>query len=101
MLEMDGGVIWGRLVDNTHAGLDFIEVLYPPHASSTNGRRMLQHSGSEFGWLIEGELEVTVGFEVFTLRAGEAVGFDSAIPHLLANKTDQVTRGIWCVRHGY
>jgi transcriptional regulator with XRE-family HTH domain len=100
-LELDSGVIWERLVDNTGAGLDFIEIIYPPHASSTNDKRMLRHSGSEFGWLVEGELEITVGFEVFTLHAGEAVGFDSAIPHLLANKTDGVARGIWCVRHGH
>jgi len=101
VLEMDSGVLWERLVDNTGNGLDFIEIIYPPHSSSTNDQRMLRHSGFEFGWLIEGELEVTVGFEVFTLRAGEAIGFDSAVPHLLANRTDSVVRGIWCVRHGY
>jgi transcriptional regulator with XRE-family HTH domain len=101
VLEMDSGVIWERLVDNTGTGLDFIEIIYPPHSSSTNDQRMLRHSGYEFGWLIEGELEVTVGFEVFTLSAGEAIGFDSAVPHLLANRTDETVRGIWCVRHGY
>jgi transcriptional regulator with XRE-family HTH domain len=101
VLEMDSGVIWERLVDNTGTGLDFIEIIYPPHSSSTNDQRMLRHSGFEFGWLIEGELEVTVGFEVLTLRAGEAIGFDSAVPHLLANRTDAPVRGIWCVRHGY
>jgi hypothetical protein len=101
VLEMDSGVIWERLVDNTGTGLDFIEIIYPPHSSSTNDQRMLRHSGFEFGWLIEGELEVTVGFEVFTLSAGEAIGFDSAVPHLLANRTDETVRGIWCVRHGY
>jgi transcriptional regulator with XRE-family HTH domain len=101
VLEMDSGVIWERLADNTGTGLDFIEIIYPPHSSSTNDKRMLQHTGSEFGYLIEGQLEITVGFEVFTLHAGEAVGFDSAVPHLLANKTDRTARGIWCVRHGY
>lgn len=101
VLEMDSGVIWERLVDNTGTGLDFIEIIYPPHSSSTTDQRMLRHSGFEFGWLIEGELEVTVGFEVLTLRAGEAIGFDSAVPHLLANRTDSVVRGIWCVRHSY
>lgn len=101
VLEMDSGVIWERLADNTGTGLDFIEIIYPAHSSSTNDQRMLQHAGSEFGYLIEGELEITVGFEVFTLHAGEAIGFNSAVPHLLANKTDKVARGIWCVRHGY
>src|SRR6266536_2529661 len=91
----------GLLGNNTGTGLDFIEVIYPPHASSTTDNRMLQHVGWEFGYLVEGELEITVGFEVFTMHAGEALGFDSATPHLLANKTDRVARGIWCVRHGY
>lgn len=101
VLEMDSGVIWERLAENTGTGLDFIEIIYPPHSNSTNGARMLQHAGSEFGYLVEGELEITVGFEVVTLHAGDAIGFDSALPHLLANRTDHVARGIWCVRHGY
>ena len=98
-LEMDSGVVWEQLATNTGPDLDFIEILYPPHSSSTNDNRMLQHAGSEFGYLIEGELEITVGFEVFTLHAGEALGFDSATPHLLSNRTDAPARGIWFVRH--
>ena len=98
-LEMDSGVIWERLVSNTGNDLDFIEIIYPPHSSSTNDNRMLQHAGMEFGYLLEGELEVTVGFDVFTLHAGEAVGFDPAQPHLFRNHGETPARGIWCVRH--
>ena len=98
-LEMDSGVVWEQLATNTGTALDFIEVIYPPHSTSTNDHRMLQHAGSEFGYLIEGELEVTVGFDVVVLRAGDALGFDSAMPHLLANRTDVPARGIWFVRH--
>jgi DNA-binding XRE family transcriptional regulator len=98
-LEMDSGVVWEQLATNTGTGLDFIEIVYPPHSASTNDNRMMQHSGSEFGYLIEGELEITVGFEVFTLHAGDALGFDSAMPHLLSNRTDTPARGIWFVRH--
>jgi DNA-binding XRE family transcriptional regulator len=98
-LEMDSGVVWEQLATNTGTGLDFIEIIYPPHSTSTNDNRMLQHAGSEFGYLIEGELEVTVGFDVVTLRAGDAIGFDSAMPHLLSNRTDIAARGVWFVRH--
>jgi transcriptional regulator with XRE-family HTH domain/mannose-6-phosphate isomerase-like protein (cupin superfamily) len=98
-LEMDTGVVWEQLATNTGAELDFMWIFYPPHSTSTNDKRMLQHSGSEFGYLLDGELEVTVGFEVFTLRAGDAIGFDSSTPHLLTNKTDRPARGIWFVRH--
>ena len=61
---------------------------------------MLLHAGSEFGYLIEGELEITVGFEVHTLDAGDAFGFDSPRaapvrqPHRPAGRA-----GIWYVRH--
>lgn len=100
-LEMDSGVVWERLASNTGAAMDFMEIIYPPHSTSTNDGRMLQHAGSEFGYVLEGELEITIGFDVFVLRAGEAVGFDSAMPHLLANKTDRPARGIWLVRHAH
>jgi transcriptional regulator with XRE-family HTH domain len=98
-LEMDSGVVWNQLATNTGADLDFIEVIYPPHSTSTNDKRMLQHAGSEFGYLIEGQLEITVGFEVHTLDAGDAFGFDSSRPHLFANRTDRPARGVWYVRH--
>jgi transcriptional regulator with XRE-family HTH domain len=98
-LEMDSGVVWEQLATNTGTGLDFIEIIYPPHSTSTNDSRMLQHAGSEFGYLIEGELEITVGFDVFTLKAGDALGFDSSMPHLLSNRTDAPARGIWFVQH--
>lgn len=98
-LVMDTGVVWERLASNTGNDLDFIEVTYPPRSSSTNDDRMLQHAGSEFAYLLEGELEVTVGFDVFTLHAGESFGMDSAQPHLLRNLTDLPARGIWFVRH--
>jgi transcriptional regulator with XRE-family HTH domain len=98
-LEMDTGVVWEQLATNTGPGLDFMWIFYPPHSTSTNDKRMLQHAGSEFGYLLEGELEVTVGFDVYTLRAGDAIGFDSSTPHLLTNKTDRPARGIWFVRH--
>jgi len=98
-LEMDTGVVWERLVDNTGTDLDFIEIIYPAHSSSTNDDRMLQHAGSEFGFLLEGELEITVGFDVFMLHAGEALGFDSSQPHLFRNLGDIPARGIWFVRH--
>jgi transcriptional regulator with XRE-family HTH domain len=100
-LEMDSGVIWEQLADSTGTGLDFVQIVYPARSTSMTDKRMLRHAGREFGYLIEGELEITVGFEAFTLRVGEAIGFDSSLPHQLINKTNRVTRGIWCVRHAY
>lgn len=100
-LVMDSGVIWEQLAPNAGRYLDFMEIIYPPGSSSTNDDHMLRHSGFECGYLLEGELEVTCGFEVFTVRSGEAIGMDSAVPHLLKNRGTVPARGIWCVHHDH
>jgi DNA-binding XRE family transcriptional regulator/mannose-6-phosphate isomerase-like protein (cupin superfamily) len=95
-LVMGGGVVWEQLVPKTEH-LDFMEIVYPPGSGSTTDGRMLRHDNYEYGYLLEGELEVTVGFEVFALHAGEAIGFDSATPHLFRNLGSVPARGIWVV----
>jgi transcriptional regulator with XRE-family HTH domain len=98
-LVMDTGVIWEQLARNTDEHMDFMEITYPAGSSSTTDDRMLRHDGYEYGFLLEGELQVTVGFEEFTLRAGEAIGLNSAIPHLFKNLGTTPARGIWFVHH--
>lgn len=98
-LVMDSGVIWEQLARNTDHHLDFIEITYPPGSSSTNDERMLRHQGFEYGYLLEGELQVTFGFDVFVLRAGESLGLDSSVPHLFTNIGHVAARGIWFVHH--
>lgn len=100
-LVMDTGVIWEQLATNTAHKLDFIEIVYPPGSSSTNDARMLRHDGFEYGYLIDGELEVTFGFETFMLHAGEALGLNSTVPHLFRNLGTEPARGIWFVHHDH
>jgi transcriptional regulator with XRE-family HTH domain len=98
-IVMDGGVTWEQLATNTGRDMEFLDVVYEPHSSSTNDDRMLRHQGYEFGYVIEGELEVTFGFDVFTVRAGDSFGFDSGVPHLFRNVRDEPARFISCNRH--
>ncbi len=98
-LVMDTGVIWEQLARNTDEHLDFMEITYPAGSSSTTDDRMLRHDGYEYGFLLEGELQVTLGFDEFTLRAGEAIGLNSSLPHLFKNLGTTPARGIWFVHH--
>jgi transcriptional regulator with XRE-family HTH domain/mannose-6-phosphate isomerase-like protein (cupin superfamily) len=98
-LVMDSGVVWEQLASSPGHGVDFIEIFYPPGSSSTNDGRMLRHAGFECGYLMEGELEITVGFESSVIHAGEAIGFDCSVPHLFRNLGKVVARGVWCVFH--
>ncbi len=96
-LVMDSGVVWEQLASSAGHGIDFIEIIYPPGSSSTSDSAMLRHAGFECGYLVDGELEITVGFESFTIRPGGAIGFDCSQPHLLRNPGTVPARGIWCV----
>ncbi len=98
-LVMDTGVIWEQLARNTDEHMDFMEITYPAGSSSTTDDRMLRHDGYEYGFLLEGELQVTLGFDEFTLRAGEAIGLNSSLPHLFKNLGTTPARGIWFVHH--
>jgi transcriptional regulator with XRE-family HTH domain/mannose-6-phosphate isomerase-like protein (cupin superfamily) len=97
-LVLESGVSWEQLVRKSDE-LDFIVLTYPAGSSSTTDGRMLRHDDYEYGILLEGELEVTLGFEVFVLHAGEAIGFDSTIPHLFRNPGTTPARGIWVMHH--
>lgn len=98
-LVMDSGVVWQQLASNSDRNLDFMEIVYPPGASSTNDGRMLRHQGMEYGYLLTGVLQITHGFDTFTLLPGQSMSLDPSVPHLLTNPGDVDARGIWVVHH--
>ena len=97
-IDMDSGVVWEQLVTNTAPDMELLEVVYAPHSSSTTDDRMLRHEGYEFGFVIEGELQITYGFDSYVVRAGDSFGFDSGVPHLFRNTTDEPVRFVSCNR---
>jgi transcriptional regulator with XRE-family HTH domain len=98
-LRMAEGVDWERLAATPERDVNFMKITYAPGAASNEGDERQQHEGYEYGYVLSGTLEVTVGNEVFMLRAGESLGFDSSIPHVLRNVGDSDFQGIWFV-HG-
>lgn len=55
----------------------------------------LEHAGEEVGYVIEGEVELTVGDETATLRAGDSFNFRSERPHRYRNAGTAVARIVW------
>ena len=47
---------------------------------ATRDGTLITHEGYEYGYVLAGMVEVTVGNEVFVLHAGESLGFDSTHP---------------------
>ena len=78
-----GRMTFRQVGDARALNLQILHEVYEPNADT--GETRLQHTSSEGGYVIEGELEVTVGDEVRVLKAGEAYLFDSRIPHRFRN----------------
>jgi transcriptional regulator with XRE-family HTH domain len=55
----------------------------------------LEHAGEEVGYVIEGEIDLTVGDETATLRAGDSFNFRSDRPHRYRNNGTSVARIVW------
>ena len=98
-LDMAAGVVWERLAATPEREVAFMQIAYEPGASSSDIGEVSCHPGYEYGYVVSGVLEVTIGHEVFTLQAGESLGFDSTIPHTLRNPGSERMLGVWFV-HG-
>jgi transcriptional regulator with XRE-family HTH domain/quercetin dioxygenase-like cupin family protein len=98
-LTMAEGVVWERLAATPEHAVNFMKIQYAPGATSTAGGDLTTHDGYEYGYVLEGKLELTIGEEVFLLHEGESMGFDSAIPHVLRNPGPGSFSGVWFV-HG-
>jgi quercetin dioxygenase-like cupin family protein len=97
-LELDSGVVWERLGHVPGVDVDFLLVTYRPGGSSADSGGLMRHTGTEYGYLTSGELILTLGFDEYTLRPGDAVSFESTTPHRYRNDGDVPAVGVWFVR---
>ena len=100
-IDLASGVRWERLTPGADDRVDFLEVIYQPSGHSTDARRPLRHDGQEYGLIISGSLQASVGFDTFELGPGDSIAFDSSLPHQYWNTTDADTRAIWVVVHAH
>jgi len=97
VLELDSGVTWERLGRVPGRPVDFLLVTYAPGGSSSGTGRLMRHSGVEYGYLCSGELTLTLGFDEYKLKPGDAVSFPSTTPHRYRNDGAQPAVGVWFV----
>lgn len=94
-LELESGVRWERLTSQTDLDAHFVYVVYDVSGSSSLGDRFIRYSGYEYGLVLSGRLEVTVGFESCVLGPGDSISFNSAVPHFMRNVGDEPVHGVW------
>jgi len=95
VLVLDSGVTWESLTATRNEKTDFMFVRYDVGGSSTMEGRLIRHVGTEYGFVLSGTLEVTVGFDTYRLVSGDSISFDSSRPHRLANVGDVPVEAIW------
>lgn len=97
VLALDSGVTWERLGQLPHRHVDFLLVTYAPGGTSSSAGGLMRHQGSEYGYLLSGELTLTLGFDELRLRPGDAVSFESPTPHGYRNDGTGPAVGVWFV----
>lgn len=55
----------------------------------------IQHVGEEVGYMLEGELEITLAGKPYLLKEGDSIFFPSELPHGYRNLGDRVARILW------
>jgi transcriptional regulator with XRE-family HTH domain len=81
---------------------EFVINEYLPGTGS--GQDRTHHRGVEYGFVLEGALHVDVAGALYELETGDAIGYESTLPHRIWNDSDsEIARAVWvnvgfCVR---
>ena len=97
LLTLETGVTWQRLGQVPRHHVDFLLVTYQPGSASSSDGRLMRHSGTEYAYLISGELKLTLGFDEHVMVPGDSVCFESTKPHGYRNDGDIPAVGVWFV----
>jgi transcriptional regulator with XRE-family HTH domain len=96
-LDLETGVTWERLGELAGRAVDFLRITYPPGATSSSSGSLMRHVGAEYGFVLSGELVLSLGEDEIRIGAGEAVAFESTTPHSYRNDGDEPAVGVWFV----
>jgi len=55
------------------------------------------HPGEEFVFILKGQLQIRVGEEVFTLKAGDSIHYQGSHPHAWRNESGKECMLIWAL----
>jgi transcriptional regulator with XRE-family HTH domain len=71
---------------------DGVPLLISLNPMSDSGKNTLSHTGQEFVYCLEGDLQYTIGDQVFQLESGDSLIFEAHLPHRWENKSQAVSR---------
>lgn len=96
-VALGGGVSWERLTPRVDPNIDFLYLIYDVGAESTPANALLRHGGHEYGYVLSGRLQVTIGPKTSEVGPGDSIGFACTTPHRFANVGHEPVHAIWFV----
>lgn len=85
-ITIAGGIRWELLTPETDPDVEFLEIVYEPHAESSP--TLYRHPGKEMVRVLEGAFDIHIGFDVFRLEEGDSMVFPASMPHRYVNPTE-------------
>jgi transcriptional regulator with XRE-family HTH domain len=73
--------------------LDVLE----PGSRTEEDERCMTHDGEEFGFIVEGRYEITVGDKSIVLEAGDSITFPSRLPHRGRALGEGTVKTLWVI----
>jgi transcriptional regulator with XRE-family HTH domain len=96
-IDIEGGVRWERLTPQPLDRMDFLEIVYAPRTESHP--QLYRHPGTEMLLVLEGRLDIHVGFRRHELSTGDSMHFPSSLPHRYVNPADEEARAVTVLLH--
>jgi Predicted transcriptional regulators len=93
VLSPGKGIRFYLLTPNLTGPIEFIYNEYDP--GSTTGPDLYTHPGCECGLILTGELEIQIKQDVYLLKAGDSITFNSTDPHSKRNVGDKMCTCVW------
>jgi transcriptional regulator with XRE-family HTH domain len=96
-ISLESGVTWQRLTAQPDHNVDFLYLRYPPGSESTPPHSLMRHNGTEYGYILAGRLQVSIGFDTYEIGPGDTIAFDCTQPHRFATAGDETVEAVWFV----
>jgi transcriptional regulator with XRE-family HTH domain len=96
-ISLESGVSWQRLTAQPDHNVDFLYLRYPPGSESTPPDSLMRHNGTEYGYILAGRLQVSIGFDNYEIGPGDTIAFDCTQPHRFATVGDETVEAVWFV----
>jgi transcriptional regulator with XRE-family HTH domain len=69
----------------------------PPVSESTPPQSLMRHNGTEYGYILRGRLQVSIGFDTYEIGPGDSIAFDCTQPHRFSTVGDEAVEAVWFV----